>query len=194
MSNLNREIESDVIKIYTFVKERLSKDKIIIPTFQREFVWEPENILKLWDSIFRFYPIGSILYWVTDSYLHTHRKLGGFEFPHDEDTIRKFKEWSYILDGQQRATSLLVSLLGGKGKIKDNSTFDYTLYFDATKAEFFFANELDKKGKRGSGLEMTHFFNNKQVLMENVSFQDPKALLCINHYHLGKERGQPVET
>jgi hypothetical protein len=26
--------------------------------------------------------------------------------------------------------------------------------------------------KAGSGLEMTHFFNNKQVLMENVSFQD----------------------
>ena len=26
--------------------------------------------------------------------------------------------------------------------------------------------------KRGSGLEMTQFFNNKQVLMENVSFQD----------------------
>ena len=28
------------------------------------------------------------------------------------------------------------------------------------------------RNKRGSGLEMTHFFNNKQVLMENVSFQD----------------------
>jgi len=26
--------------------------------------------------------------------------------------------------------------------------------------------------KRGSGLEMTHFFNSKQALMENVSFQD----------------------
>ena len=145
MSNLDREIESEVIRIYTFVKEKLSKDKIIIPTFQREFVWEPENILKLWDSIFKFYPIGSILYWVTDSYLHTHRKLGGFEFPHDEDTVKKFKEWAYILDGQQRATSLLVSLLGGKGKVKDNDAFDYTLYFDATKAEFFFANELDKR-------------------------------------------------
>jgi len=47
MSNLNREIESEVIKINTFVEERLSKDKVIIPTFQREFVWEPENILKL---------------------------------------------------------------------------------------------------------------------------------------------------
>jgi len=27
--------------------------------------------------------------------------------------------------------------------------------------------------QRGSGLEMTHFFNNKKVLMENVLFQDP---------------------
>ena len=31
---------------------------------------------------------------------------------------------------------------------------------------------ISKRNKRGSGLEMTHFFNNKQVLMENVSFQD----------------------
>lgn len=145
MTNLNREIESEVIKINTLVEEKLSKDKILIPTFQREFVWEPENILKLWDSIFRFYPIGSILYWVTDSYLHTHRKLGGFEFPHDEDTVQKFKEWAYILDGQQRATSLLVSILGGKGKVKDDENFDYTLYFDATDATFFFSHELEKR-------------------------------------------------
>ena len=145
MSNLNREIESEVMKINTFVEEKLAKDKLLIPTFQREFVWEPENIRKLWDSIFKFYPIGSILYWVTDSYLHTHRKLGGFEFPHDEDTVRKFKDWAYILDGQQRATSLLVSILGGKGRVKEEEDFDYTLYFDATNATFFFANELEKR-------------------------------------------------
>ncbi|MDI6902111.1 MAG: DUF262 domain-containing protein [Methanocellales archaeon] len=145
MSNLNRDIVPEDIKINTFVEEKLARDKLLIPTFQREFVWEPENIRKLWDSIFRFYPIGSILYWVTDSYLHTHRKLGGFEFPHDEDTVQKFKEWAYILDGQQRATSLLVSILGGKGKVKDDENFDYTLYFDATNAEFLFANELEKR-------------------------------------------------
>ena len=145
MSNLNREIESEVMKINTFVEEKLAKDKLLIPTFQREFVWEPENIRKLWDSIFKFYPISSILYWVTDSYLHTHRKLGGFEFPHDEDTVRKFKDWAYILDGQQRATSLLVSILGGKGRVKEEEDFDYTLYFDATNATFLFANELEKR-------------------------------------------------
>ena len=146
MSNLQRDIGSEPLKI-TDVIERLRKDEFLIPTFQRDFVWQPENIRKLWDSIFRFYPIGSLLYWETDSYLHTHRKLGGFTFPHDEDTVKKFKDWKYILDGQQRATSLLVSFLGGKGRVEGNKNFDYTMYFDATQGQFFFAGELEDRKK-----------------------------------------------
>jgi hypothetical protein len=147
MSNINRDIGTTDLKIEDFVN-KLKDDKFLIPTFQRDFVWDPENIIKLWDSIYRFYPIGSILYWETDNYLNTHRKLGGFQFPHDEDTVRKFKDWAYILDGQQRATSFLVSMLGGKGKVKDDENFDYTLYFDSTNATFFFANQLDKRNTR----------------------------------------------
>jgi hypothetical protein len=144
MSNLQRDIGSEPLKI-TEVIDRLRKDEFLIPTFQRDFVWQPDNILKLWDSIYRFYPIGSLLYWETDSYLHTHRKLGGFDFPHDEDTVKKFKEWKYILDGQQRATALLVSFLGGKGRVEGNEQFDYTVYFDATRGDFFFAGEHAKR-------------------------------------------------
>jgi hypothetical protein len=154
MSSLARDIGSEDLKIQELVK-LLQEDKFLIPTFQREFVWEPVNILKLWDSIYRFYPIGSILYWETDSYLHTHRRIGGFIFPHDEDAVRKFKEWKYILDGQQRATSLLVSLAGGRGRVADDSDFDYTLYFDATatdapdsgRTHFFFAGDLAERKK-----------------------------------------------
>jgi hypothetical protein len=146
MSNLQRDIGSEPLKI-TEVIERLKKDEFLIPTFQRDFVWQPENIRKLWDSIFRFYPIGSLLYWETDSYLHTHRKLGGFTFPHDEDTVKKFKDWKYILDGQQRATSLLVSFLGGTGRVEGNESFDYTMYFDATKGQFFFVGDLEDRKK-----------------------------------------------
>lgn len=69
MANINREIKTEDMKIGTFVEDWLAKDKYLIPTFQRDFVWEPENIRKLWDSIYKFYPIGSILYWVTESYL-----------------------------------------------------------------------------------------------------------------------------
>jgi len=74
MSNLTRDIGTEDLKIEEIVK-LLREDKYLIPTFQREFVWQPANILKLWDSMFRFYPIGSILYWETDSYLHTHRQI-----------------------------------------------------------------------------------------------------------------------
>jgi len=149
MTNVNRDISTDDKKIMEFV-DLLAKDRFLVPTFQREFVWEPNNIITLWDSIIRFYPIGSILYWETDSYLHTHRKLGGFVFPHDEDTVRKFKEWVYILDGQQRATSLLVSILGGRGRVKEDENFDYTLYFDATDGKFFFAGDLEKRKSKAN--------------------------------------------
>lgn len=49
MSNLARDIGSEDLKIQELVK-LLREDKFLIPTFQREFVWEPVNIIKLWDS------------------------------------------------------------------------------------------------------------------------------------------------
>ena len=48
----------------------------------------------------------------------------------------------------------------------------------------YIINKID--GALGSGLEMTHFFNNKQVLMENVSFQD-LTLFCTFFSEVQKE-------
>ncbi|MFZ7112095.1 MAG: DUF262 domain-containing protein [Desulfatiglandales bacterium] len=141
---MNRDIVTHEMKITAFAR-MLAEDKFMIPTFQRDFVWEPEDIIRLWDSIYRFYPIGSILYWETNIDLRIHRKLGGFVLPNGEDTLRRFKKWVYILDGQQRATSLLVSLFGGQGKVKESKSFDYTLYFDATNATFFFAEAFNRR-------------------------------------------------
>jgi len=43
---------------------------------------------------------------------------------------------------------------------------------------------FENRMKRGSGLEMTHFFNSKQVLMENVSFQDPIILFRLGEIYI----------
>jgi uncharacterized protein with ParB-like and HNH nuclease domain len=51
--------------VYTYLDDLKGK-KYQIPTFQREIVWEKEHVKKLWDSIYRFYPLGSILLWKTD--------------------------------------------------------------------------------------------------------------------------------
>jgi len=122
--------------------DRLEKGQFLVPSFQRSFVWDPVHISSLWDSIYHFYPIGSILYWKTDIRLHVHRRLGGYYIP-DKGKARH-NMYSYILDGQQRTTSLLVSFTGGTGRVKEQNRFDFTIYFDATNASFFFQKELYK--------------------------------------------------
>jgi uncharacterized protein with ParB-like and HNH nuclease domain len=110
----------------TYLDELLSKN-YQIPTFQRDVVWEKDNVKKLWDSIYKFYPLGSILIWKTSLQLQNHRQVGGHII---SDTNFNRAEYQYILDGQQRTTSLLTSLFGGK--IENNPGFDPTLYVDLT--------------------------------------------------------------
>lgn len=110
----------------TYLDELLSKN-YQIPTFQRDIVWEKENVKKLWDSIYKFYPLGSILIWKTDLKLQNHREIGGHQIT-DPNFSRN--EYQYILDGQQRTTSLLTSLYGGSIEGKPN--FNPSLYIDLT--------------------------------------------------------------
>lgn len=129
----------------------LKNERYQIPTFQRDVVWSRDSVKKLWDSIFRFYPIGSILIWKTDLKLHNHRSIGG----HIISTTEKNSDFNYILDGQQRTTSLLTSLYGGD--IEGRPCFDPTLYVDLSiedieendenvyKQRFLFWNEIDDR-------------------------------------------------
>lgn len=131
--------------------EDLRHHKYQIPTFQRDVVWSADSVKKLWDSIYRFYPIGSILIWKTDLPLHNHRRVGGHVISGDAQT----KDFNYILDGQQRTTSLLMSLYGGE--IEGQKGFDPTLYIDLSiadtaeidetsyKTRFLFWNDIDDK-------------------------------------------------
>jgi uncharacterized protein with ParB-like and HNH nuclease domain len=135
----------------TYLDELLNKN-YQIPTFQREVVWEKENVKKLWDSIYKFYPLGSILIWKTDLRLQNHRQVGGHQIT-DPNFTRT--EYQYILDGQQRTTSLLTSLYGGT--IEKRPDFDPTIYVDLTvqsddetddvsyRSRFLFWDEIDDK-------------------------------------------------
>lgn len=132
-----------------------------IPTFQRDVVWEKENVKKLWDSIYKFYPLGSILVWKTDIKLQNHRKIGGHKIL--EGTFSRSK-YQYILDGQQRTTPLLTSLYGGS--IEGQDGFDPSVYIDLTiedetdtdddsyKKRFLYWDEINDKEdnfKRNTG-------------------------------------------
>lgn len=82
--------------------ERISSGDIRIPAFQRDFVWEPEQVAFLLDSIYKGFPIGTMILWKTDKRLETEKRLGCFELP----PPKKDYPVNYVLDGQQRLTSL----------------------------------------------------------------------------------------
>ena len=125
MGNYTDMIKPTDYGIHTYLENLLRKD-YQIPTFQREVVWDKDNVKKLWDSIYKFYPIGSILVWKTDLKLQNHRAIGGHIITEENSRT----EFQYLLDGQQRTTALLTSLYGGK--IEGKVDFDPTLYFDIT--------------------------------------------------------------
>jgi hypothetical protein len=137
MTNVKRELSFENIKVMEFA-EMLKDGLFLIPAFQRDFIWDMQNIINLWDSIYRFYPVGTILYWDTDIRLNIHRKLGGYTIARSNDVNNKNNgNRLYILDGQQRATALFFAIFGGKGKTEDMTECDYTLYFNAADASFF---------------------------------------------------------
>lgn len=144
---MQREIATTEKGIVELIR-MLAEKKLLIPPFQREFVWEPEDVLKLWDSLYRFFPIGSLLSWESPVDLRTHRRAGGRILPEGEGGGNKSKKWLYLLDGQQRATALLVSILGEKTRVKQQRDFDYTLYFDATEAGFFYAATFNRRRRK----------------------------------------------
>lgn len=82
--------------------DSISSGGIRIPSFQRDFVWEPEDVAFLMDSIYKRYPIGSVLLWRTSERLHTEKKLGKFDLPEP----KKDYPIDYVLDGQQRLTAI----------------------------------------------------------------------------------------
>ena len=61
--------------------EKTLSGEIRIPSFQRGFVWEPEKVAFFIDSLYKGYPIGSLLFWRTNIRLENERQLGNYSLP-----------------------------------------------------------------------------------------------------------------
>lgn len=86
-------------KVWEIVRHSVGRE-VDIPEFQRPFVWEPEQVRLLAESLHRDYPVGSFLLWDSAEYQQTKTAAG------TEANL-------WIVDGQQRTTALCI-LLGRK--------------------------------------------------------------------------------
>lgn len=86
--------------------DEVSRGRYRVPEFQRPFEWRPEQMLDLFDSIERGYPIGSLLLWQTDEPIPTLSHIGDIPIAEEPGT----RTVSYVLDGHQRLSTLFGTL------------------------------------------------------------------------------------
>lgn len=89
-------------KKYDFLFNDIDTGRIKIPKFQRDFVWTKEQTAKLIDSIIKGFPIGTFILWKTNEELRHIKNIGNVILPDPP----KGEPVSFVLDGQQRITSL----------------------------------------------------------------------------------------
>lgn len=97
----------------------IHKRELLIPAFQREFVWDAPRVENLFDSIMKGYPISSMLFWKVDS-----SNFKSFDFYDFLSSIvyggknvntkvpAMMQPFCAVLDGQQRLTALYVGMYG----------------------------------------------------------------------------------
>src|SRR5690606_38165159 len=98
----------------------IDKGQVKIPQFQRDFVWSMEKSAAVIDSIIKGYPIGTFIFWRTTERLRSVRNIGNQSLP----DLDRTESLDYVLDGQQRLTSLYACLKGAKIKRGDSSRID----------------------------------------------------------------------
>jgi|26BtaG_2_1085354.scaffolds.fasta_scaffold04681_2 hypothetical protein len=122
------------------LRNKVLEGSIKIPPFQREFVWKQEQIIELLDSIVKDFPIGSILLWETIENLPAKRDIGGYTLPEPTEDY----PINYVLDGQQRVTSIFSVFHDICSPI---NTDLFNIYYDIDNKVFLSSMDIAKKTK-----------------------------------------------
>ncbi|MFH1737713.1 MAG: DUF262 domain-containing protein [bacterium] len=143
------------MKISTIL-DHIDSGHMALPEFQRGYVWNSDQVRKLFASLYLRHPVGGLLVWATESRTAAHRGEGQLA-----SGVVKL-----LLDGQQRMTSLYGVVRGKSPKFFDGNAKAFTgLYFHLDSEIFEFyqpmkmkndptwidVTELMKKGAAGLG-------------------------------------------
>ncbi len=139
------------------ILDQVNRGQIRIPKFQRGFVWEPDRVAYLMDSIYKKFPIGQVLFWRTKEKLKDERQLGPFALPEPQADY----PIDYVLDGQQRITSIFGVFQ--KDLVQDGSVDWLDIYYDSEagktpqEAQFVALQPVDVV--EGRHYPLSSFFN-----------------------------------
>jgi uncharacterized protein with ParB-like and HNH nuclease domain len=173
-----------------------------LPSIQRNYVWKPNQIIMLFDSIMRGYPISSFLFWELEDENRDRWEIFKFCETAVSDGTHHIKQptglgvqnLTLVLDGQQRLTSMLIGLKGIY-KIRANRQWRMPQFYPECRLFinlFSDAQDLDES-KEFTGkpyYEFDWFVNSPKNDQEHCWFQVGKILDCKNDNGFYKMRDQ----
>ncbi|MFZ4799493.1 MAG: DUF262 domain-containing protein [Bacteroidia bacterium] len=101
--------------------DKIDAGDFLLPSIQRRFVWNTEQIELLFDSIMQDYPINTFMFWRVNSdeiknlfrFYDFLKKYIGYKGGNNEERKTKgYKDFNAVIDGQQRLNSLYIGLKG----------------------------------------------------------------------------------
>nr|WP_269112169.1 DUF262 domain-containing protein [Delftia acidovorans] len=174
--------------------QRISEGEVRVPAFQRDFVWEPDRVQFLMDSIYKGYPIGTVLFWRTKEKLLHDRDVGPFTLPNPKAQY----PIDYVLDGQQRLTSIFSTFQSELQKNPDSKVKWVDIYFDlhakpdAQDSQFV---ALEDSEVRDHHVPLRYLFDVTKWAAYTRKISDPGTLAILDSLQaLFKEAQIPVET
>jgi hypothetical protein len=159
------------MKISTIL-DHIDSGHMALPEFQRGFVWNSDQVRKLFTSLYLRRPVGGLLVWATESKTSAHRG----------DAALAAGVVKLLLDGQQRVTSIYGVVRGKPPKFFDGNAKALTglrFHLDTQTFEFYQplkmqadplwidVTELMKKGMGGLG-EFVSRLTTQPALAANV--------------------------
>ena len=109
----------------------IRRGNILLPEFQRGYVWNRNQVRGLMQSLYRRHPTGHVLTWRT----HKPSLVRGGEALRDGHSL-------LLLDGQQRLTSLYVLFQGKAPPFYEGEDLFFNLYFNVQTEEFRFWQKM----------------------------------------------------
>ena len=110
---------------------QISRGEILLPEFQRGYVWNRDQVRGLMQSLYRKHPTGHLLIWRT----YNPAPVRGIEVSRDGHSL-------LLLDGQQRLTTLYVLFKGEPPRFYEGESLFFDLYFNVQTEEFRFWQKL----------------------------------------------------
>ena len=183
----------------------INDNKYVMPAFQRDYVWNLDRVEKLWDSILQGYPFSTFLFWKLDenhvtssNFFYVFARRCNFKKNGDNrgclynrekiDFTDENHPTIAVLDGQQRLTSLFLSLYGEMWKEprKNSDRLLMKLYIELDKSKIDENENFNTKKydvyftEKAPAVRSPSLFEIKNILKEEFKDQDTREIEIEN--------------